>query len=174
MAKRVKPLVCAPALNSLEEADATLAAIAGRKRHLDLLKLSAAEEIEGIKLRLASEAEPVKDEIDQLEKALGRFVDANQTVLFNPRKKSIALSFGTIGFRLSTSVKTLSKWTWERVLCALQSAELRECIRVKEEVDKEALRGLAPDQLTKVGVRLVSEDAFFYELREDLPSNEVA
>lgn len=168
MGKRVKPLLCAPAVNSLEEADATLAAIAGRKRQLELLKLSAAEEVEAVKLRLAAESEPVKEEIEQLEQSLSRFVDVSRATLFNPRKKSIALGFGTIGFRLSTSVKTKSKWTWERVLCALRDADMRDCIRIKEEVDKEALRGLAPDQLSEVGVRLVSEDVFFYELTEDL------
>lgn len=54
------------------------------------------------------------------------------------------MTFGTIGYRLSTKLKTLPKWTFERVLESLKAGNKTEYIRIKEEVDKERLRGAAP------------------------------
>ena len=41
------------------------------------------------------------------------------------------------------------------------------CIRIKEEVDKDALRGLKPEDLETVGVKLQKDDGFYYELKEE-------
>ena len=43
---------------------------------------------------------------------------------------------------------------------------MTNCIRIKEEVDKEALRTLGPNTLADVGCKLVQEDGFFHELNE--------
>jgi len=56
--------------------------------------------------------------------------------------------------------------TWERVLGVLKERGMTNCIRIKEEVDKEALRTLGPNTLADVGCKLVQEDGFFYELNE--------
>ena len=54
----------------------------------------------------------------------------------------------------------------ERVLGVLKERGMTNCIRIKEEVDKEALRTLGPNTLADVGCKLVQEDGFFYELNE--------
>lgn len=164
MAKRVKPVPASlPVIQTLEEADATLARIAAHKRQIALVELGAEEEIEAVKLRAAGECETAKQEIAALEQALLRWGDYNKPSLF-ARKKSLELTFGVVGFRASTKLKTLSKWTWERVLCALKDAKMTDCVRIKEEVDKEALKGLAPEKLAEIGVKAAQEDVFFYEL----------
>ena len=56
--------------------------------------------------------------------------------------------------------------TWERVLGVLKERGMTNCIRIKEEVDKESLRTLGPNTLADVGCKLVQEDGFFYELNE--------
>lgn len=50
--------------------------------------------------------------------------------------------------------------TWERVLGVLKERGMTNCIRIKEEVDKEALRTLGPNTLADVGCKLVQEDGF--------------
>lgn len=167
MLKRIKPVPEAlPVLASLEEADATLAEIAAQRRQISLINLGAAEEIERIKLRAAAECEPAMQRIAALEQALLRFADYRKPDLFT-KKKSLELTFGIIGYRASTKLKTLSKWTWERVLETLKTTEGgAHCIRIKAEIDKEALKGLAPEKLAEVGVKAVVEDAFYYELDE--------
>lgn len=41
-------------------------------------------------------------------------------------------------------------------------------------MDKEALKTLAPDVLARYGVRAVPEDAFFYELKDDVSGETAA
>ena len=99
------------------------------------------------------------------EQALMQFALARREELFKGRK-SRELTFGTIGFRVSSSLRTIKKMTWERVLGVLKERGMTNCIRIKEEVDKEALRTLGPNTLADVGCKLVQEDGFFYELNE--------
>ena len=60
----------------------------------------------------------------------------------------------------------MRKTTWEQVLGLIRDARMPECIRTKQEVDKEALRQLPPERLAAVGCRLEQSDLFFYELNE--------
>ena len=154
MPKRVKPNLSPAAfpVHSLEDVDAALAQIAARKRQIDLIGLGVAEQIDEIKARAAAETEPIRLEIAALE-------------LFS-KKKSVQLQFGIVGFRASSKLKTLKKWTFERVLTTLRDTGMREYIRVKEEVDKEKLKGLAPETLAGIGCAVVQEDVFYYELPE--------
>ena len=140
MTKRVKPVLNIPTVSTVEEADATLAEIAAR-------------------------CEPLKKDIVAREQALVQFALARREELFKNRK-SRELTFGTIGFRVSSSLRTIKKMTWERVLGVLKERGMTNCIRIKEEVDKEALRTLGPNTLADVGCKLTQEDAFFYELNE--------
>ena len=165
MPKRVKPNLSPAAfpVHSLEDVDAALAQIAARKRQIDLIGLGVAEQVDEIKTRAAAETEPIRLEIAALELAIGRFAEAGKAELFG-KKKSIQLQFGIVGFRASSKLKTLKKWTFERVLATLRDTGMREYIRVKEEVDKE--KGLAPETLAGIGCTVVQEDVFYYELPE--------
>ena len=52
---------------------------------------------------------------------------------------------------------------------------MSDYIRIREEPDKEKLRGLAPDVLKEIGCRMVVEDMFFYECAEiDLQNGDTA
>ena len=164
---RVKPdLSSVYDVKTLEDADGILARIAELNRQMARINLKAAEEIDAIKARAAYETEPAKVEIAGLERSLGRFAEAEKEELFG-KKKSLALRFGTIGFRASSKLRTRSKWTFERVLGALKERGMTAFIRVKEEVDKEKLKGLDPDKLAEVGCTVKTEDTFFYELPEN-------
>ena len=59
MAKRVKPILNIPAVTTLEEADATLAQIAARKRELALIELGLKEDVDTLKLKCAEASEPI-------------------------------------------------------------------------------------------------------------------
>ena len=165
MAKRVKPILNVPTVTTLEEADATLARIAARKRELTLLELGLKEDVDALKLQCAEASEPVRQDIEILEQSLIRFGESQKTELF-VKKRSRELTFGIIGFRASSSVKTMKKTTWEQVLGLVRDAGMPECIRTKQEVDREALRQLPPERLAAVGCRLEQSDLFFYELNE--------
>ena len=102
---RIKPAATTVVIKSTEEADTVLARIAAHKRRIELIDLSAAEEIDEVKARAAAEAEPIKQEIAGLEQSLLRYADYARDELFRGRK-SLQLTFGTIGYRLSTKLKT--------------------------------------------------------------------
>lgn len=171
MAKRVKVAITVPTVNTLEEADVMLSEIAARKRNIDLIKAGLNESVDALKVKAAAEIAPISLEVEALEQALARFGEANKDTLF-AKVKSRALAFGEIGFRASTKAVLLNrKWTWERVLAALKEKALG-CIRVKEEVDKDALRGLKPEDMEAVGVKLQKDDGFYYELKEETVGGE--
>jgi phage host-nuclease inhibitor protein Gam len=163
---RIKPTDNAPVLKTLDDADAALAEIAGLRRHLALVESSMNEDIDAVKKRAAEEAEPVRQQIAALEQRLLRFTDYHRDELFSGGRKTLALAFGSLGYRASTKLKLLAKWTWDRVLQELRDAQRYDCIRVKEEPDKEILKGLDPEYLKTLGCKVVQEDAFFYEVAE--------
>lgn len=84
--------------------------------------------------------------------------------------KSLTMQHGTLGWRQSTKLKTLAKWTWDRVLEKLKLLKLHEYVRTKEEVNKDVIRDhlmnygeLVGTEAKEVGVRLAVEDTFFVE-----------
>lgn len=164
MSKRVKPVIQDKVINNLEDADSVLAMIAAHKREIARHELSLKEDVDRLKGVCAANCEQSKQEIARLEQSLVQFGIARREELFS-NKKSIALNFGTIGFRASSALKTVKKLTWERVLGLIKERGL-PCVRIKEEVDKEALRTLKADQLAEVGCKLVQSDDFFYEIAE--------
>lgn len=166
MSKRIKPVADVPSIHSLEEADALLARMAARKREVALLNLGLQEDIDRLKLVCEEQAEPIKQDICGMEQALLRFAESRKDELFS-KKKSRDLTFGVIGFRAASTLKTLKKAiTWERVLGTLNELKMTSCIRTKEEVDKDELRKLSPEKLAEVGCKMVQEDSFYYELAE--------
>ena len=164
--KRIKPGPDLPAIRSLEEADSALARIAGLSRHVALINLGLNESIAGLKLKAAAEAEPLTAEIEGLAQSLALFATQNKAELFS-RRKSIALTFGVIGFRQATRLVTVGKATFKRVLQQLLDRALDQYIRTKPELDKEALKGAGPELLKALGCKVLVEDEFFCEPAED-------
>ena len=171
MAKRVKPVLQLPIINSTEEADAVLAEIAAHRRKIELYEIGLRESVDALKTECTDKCEAHKQAISTREQALMQFALARREDVFKG-KKSVTLTFGSFGFRASSTLKTLRKFTWERVLNLVKDRELA-CVRTKEEVDKEALRALDAETLAAVGCKLVEEDTFFYELADtELASNQ--
>jgi len=164
MAKRVKPILNIPTVHDLNEADAFLAKIKARERELALLGIQLKEDIDALKLKCAEAAAPIQHQ------ALVRFGEANKEALFS-KKRSLTLNFGVIGFRLTPPVpKPLKKITWEQVLGILKNSDdqdLVACVRIKQEVDKMALRELPPEKLAQAGCRLEQADEFFCDTRDE-------
>ena len=171
MAKCVKPVLQVPVIKSTEEADAVLAEIAAHRRKIELYEIGLRESVDALKIECADKCEAHKQAIDGREQALMQYAVAHKDDLFSKRK-SLDLTFGVFGFRASTSLQKSKKYTWERVLTLLKERDLAG-VRIKEEVDKDILRGLDSATLAGLGCKLVTEDTFYYELADtDLASNE--
>lgn len=75
--------------------------------------------------------------------------------------------FGLVKLRwLPPKLVTRGKRTWATVLEELKRRKMGDFIRVKEEPDKDALKGLKEEQLREVGCDLVQDEEFFYEAFE--------
>jgi len=83
--------------------------------------------------------------------------------------KSLELTHAVIGYRTGQpQLKTLTGWTWERVLEKLASLPgAGELVRTKVEVNKQQIlaeRGnLGAERLREMGVRVAQEETFFVD-----------
>ena len=81
------------------------------------------------------------------------------------KAKSKILTFGEVGFRLSTSVSLpRAKEKIEEIIRRLKNRQMMDCIVVKEDVSKEALKKYGEDTVNAVGATWKQQDVFGYEL----------
>ena len=124
------------------------------------------EEVLKLKAGYEAELKEIAAGIGPRLAALRAWAKANRAAF--KARKSIEFDAGTIGFRTGTPrLKTRKGVTWEAVLESLRAPGLGEFIRVKEEVDKEALIGarrvLGDDGFKRLGLALAQEETFFVE-----------
>lgn len=149
-------------MNSWEEVDVCLMEIGTIDRELGLLEASQNEQIDRIKSNTKACAQPLQDKKSGLELAIKEYCEANRAEFAEVKTK--VLTFGECGFRLSTKIVV------KRVadtLQALKDLALGHCIRVKEELDKEAMKNLSSETLAEVGAALKTENAFGYEINQE-------
>lgn len=81
------------------------------------------------------------------------------------KTKSVVLTFGEVGFRLSTSVSLpRAKEKLEEIIRRLKSRQMTDCIVVEEKVSKEALKKYGEDTVNAVGATWKQSDVFGYEV----------
>lgn len=152
-----------------DQADAALEEIAGLDRAIRAINDEMQAAIDRIKSETAAAVKPPSDRRAALELGLAAYAAINRETLFG-KVKTLDLVFGRLGFRKSTEIKPLPKWTWAQVLGRLKDLALPDAIRVKEEVDKETLHTYPEEKLSLVGARRVEKDEFWYEIKaEDIP-----
>jgi phage host-nuclease inhibitor protein Gam len=144
-------------LESLEDVDDTLREIGLLEREIESLDAEAQKRIGDIKREAAEQGEPHRKRIAELSAKVGAFAEYNKGELFKDRK-SIELSFGVFGFRKTTSIH-VKKTTID----LLRRIGMTDCIRVKEEADKERLSDLDDEVLSSVDAIRKSSDTFFCE-----------
>lgn len=157
------------ALQNWDDVDTCLAEIAKADRELNLIEGAANEQIETIRKAIKDASQPVLDKKAGLELAIKEYCEANRAEFAKVKTK--ALTFGEVGFRLST--KIMIKRIAE-TLQALKDLTLTTCIRTKEEPDKEAMKLLTDDLLAEVGASRKTENTFGYTLNLERINGEVA
>lgn len=158
-----------PALNSYEQADDALRRIGELDRQIELSTAATDEAIDQVKQGHKAYCEPLLTQKADLERQLKEFAESRRADFASTRTRE--LMFGEIGFRRSSAVviKKIGD-----TLTALKGLGLMQCVRVKEEIDKEAMRTLSDETLANVGAALVTKDAFGYEIKRELIPQVVA
>jgi phage host-nuclease inhibitor protein Gam len=117
----------------------------------------AHRQISEIKAAAVKAGKPIRKRITDLSTLLGAYAEYNRAELFKDRK-TVQVSFGVFGYRKSTSV-SVKKTTID----LLKKLRMERYIRVKEEVDKEAMADLDDETLTQVDAVRKVKDGFFLE-----------
>ena len=152
-----------PRLKTWEDVNGALRQIAEAQIAANDIESDMQKQILGAQKIAEEQTRPYKDSIARLEREIKLFVTDHREDL--GKGKSRTLTFGEVGFRLSTSV-TLprAKEKLEEVIRRLKSRQMTDCILVEEKVSREALKKYGEDTVNAVGAAWKQSDVFGYEV----------
>lgn len=150
-------------IKSWEDVDLTLKEMAECELEIERITTKMNESIHDVKLEAKTLAEPHEARLKEMGLQVKDYVEENRHEL---KGKTKLLTFGKVGFRLSTKVVI------KKVASTVESLKqfgMTKCINVKETIDKDILKSFDEEDIRKVGASLKTEDVFWYETdRESL------
>lgn len=158
-----KRVVEAPSLHSWEDVNDALRQIAEAQIALGEIQSDMQKQILGAQKVAEEQSKPLNDNVAKLEREIKSFVTDHRDEM--GKTKSMVLTFGEVGFRLSTSVSLpRAKEKLEGIIRRLKSRQMTDCIVVEEKVSKEALKKYGEDTVNAVGATWKQSDVFGYEV----------
>ena len=158
-----KRVVEAPSLHSWEDVNDALRQIAEAQIALGEIQSDMQKQILGAQKVAEEQSKPLNDNVAKLEREIKSFVTDHRDEM--GKTKSVVLTFGELGFRLSTSVSLpRAKEKLEEIIRRLKSRQMTDCIVVEEKVSKEALKKYGEDTVNAVGATWKQSDVFGYEV----------
>lgn len=158
-----KRVVEAPSLHSWEDVNDALRQIAEAQIALGEIQSDMQKQILGAQKVAEEQSKPLNDNVAKLEREIKSFVTDYRDEM--GKTKSVVLTFGEVGFRLSTSVSLpRAKEKLEEIIRRLKSRQMTDCIVVEEKVSKEALKKYGEDTVNAVGATWKQSDVFGYEV----------
>ena len=158
-----KRVVEAPSLHSWEDVNDALRQIAEAQIALGEIQSDMQKQILGAQKVAEEQSKPLNDNVAKLEREIKSFVTDHRDEM--GKTKSVVLTFGEVGFRLSTSVSLpRAKEKLEEIVRRLKSRQMTDCIVVEEKVSKEALKKYGEDTVNAVGATWKQGDVFGYEV----------
>ena len=158
-----KRVVEAPSLHSWEDVNDALRQIAEAQIALGEIQSDMQKQILGAQKVAEEQSKPLNDNVAKLEREIKSFVTDHRDEM--GKTKSMVLTFGEVGFRLSTSVSLpRAKEKLEEIIRRLKSRKMTDCIVVEEKVSKEALKKYGEDTVNAVGATWKQSDVFGYEV----------
>lgn len=158
-----KRVVEAPSLHSWEDVNDALRQIAEAQIALGEIQSDMQKQILGAQKVAEEQSKPLNDNGAKLEREIKSFVTDHRDEM--GKTKSMVLTFGEVGFRLSTSVSLpRAKEKLEEIIRRLKSRQMTDCIVVEEKVSKEALKKYGEDTVNAVGATWKQSDVFGYEV----------
>ena len=158
-----KRVIEAPSLKSWEDVNDALRQIAEATIALGDIESEMQKQIVGAQKVAEQQSKPYNDRIAKLEREIKDFVTEHRDEMGKAKSKS--LTFGEVSFRLSTSISLpRAKEKLEEIIRKLKARQMTDCIVVKEEVSKEALKKYGEDTVNAVGATWKQKDVFGYDL----------
>ena len=158
-----KRVIEAPRLKRWEDVDDALRQIAEAQIAIGDIESDMQKQIIGAQKVAEEQTRPYTDSISRLEREIKMFVTDHRDEL--GKRRSRALTFGEVGFRLSTVVSLpRAKEKVEEIIRRLKSRQMTDCIVVEEKVSKEALKRYGEDTVNAVGATWKQADVFGYDV----------
>ena len=158
-----KRVIEAPSLKSWEDVNDALRQIAEAQIALGDIESDMQKQIIGAQKVAEEQSKPIKDAQARLEREIKAFVTDHRDEM--GKAKSMTLTFGEVGFRLSTSISLpRAKEKVEEIIRRLKSRQMHDCIVVEEKVSKEALKKYGEDTVNAVGATWKQSDVVGYEV----------
>ncbi len=158
-----KKVIEPPLLHSWEDVNDALRQIAEAQLTLNDIEGEMQKQIVGAQKIAEQESKPHQAEIKRLEQEISRFATEHRDDM--GKSKSRVLTFGTVSFRISTSVSLpRAKEKLEEIIRRLKSRNMKDCVVTKETVSKDALKKYGKDTVLAVGATWKQEDVFGYDL----------
>ena len=155
-----KKVTSAPALADWSAVDSALRDIRECQHTLAERSVQRDRQIDSIKADYTQAALPLQSRMKALESDVKAYVDMHRAELDG---KSRTLTFGTVGYRVSSKLMLASGRVAEAIatLKALGHAEL---VKTTETLDREALRRQPGELLQQVGAYIRTVDEFYYDV----------
>ncbi len=160
MKTRNEVSVVAPVFTDLKEANDAMFRIGKLRRSTQALEAELQEKIAQLRKETDMLLSPILAELSKDTLSLRIYAEAHKTTLLLGKKKTIVLSGGNFGWRFTPHKVVAGRGGDKKLLEELKALKYRKYIRVKEEIDKEAL---LKDRPTISGVRYVQKEEFFVE-----------
>lgn len=150
--------------SSLSEAAEWLAEIGKEQRASIEINVRLNKVVERLKQKALVKDAPHQERLALLVVGLYRYAEANRDVLLEDKKKSVTLPTGSFGWRMSPSAVSLKNV--DSVIESLKTLGLDQFIRVKEEVNKEAMLDDEETAKTVNGVTISQHEDFYIKPSE--------
>lgn len=158
-----KRVIETPTLKTWEDVNDALRQIAEATIALGDIESEMQKQVVGAQKAAEQQSKPYNDRIAALEREIKDFVTDHRDEM--GKAKSKTLTFGEVGFRLSTAISLpRAKEKLEEIIRRLKARQMTDCIVVEEKVSKEALKKYGEDTVNAVGATWKQKDVFGYDL----------
>lgn len=154
-------------LMSWAEVDESLRMIALENAAVKKAEARMNEEVLAIQKRFDEETRAGRDTVTAKEKEIELYCIEHRDEFVGSKTKE--LNYGIISFRNPPpKLSCLRGFTWETVLALIKKLKMDHFVRIKEEVDKDAIKEQMPDaaELAQIGLKLDQNEQFYYETKE--------
>ncbi|HLP71206.1 MAG TPA: host-nuclease inhibitor Gam family protein, partial [Rhizobium sp.] len=149
-------------IQNWDEADAALRRLAEIERQRQGKENAMNGWINEVKEKYQQEVSPLLEETKQLEGELRRFCEERRADFEGAQ--SLKLHFGTVSFRRGRGITLHNTESTLAAIRKLYGPKATQFIRVKEELNREALEGMTDEELQTVGCSRKTKETFGYEI----------
>jgi len=165
------PRIKAESFKNREEFEAAVDRIARLELERRRIESDRDAEVQAVLESHAAELTTRKAEIEALVGRASAYAKEHRDDLLPKGKQSSEAGTANYGFRWGTKALALlsSSWSWSSVIESLQASGLGRFVRIKTEVDKDAVKDQLPEStLALHGMRVRQTESFWVEPKPDL------